>query len=49
MKRVTLTFDNGPIPGITEHVLDLLSARRIQTTFFTAGDFVPPLVSPITK
>jgi hypothetical protein len=34
MKRVTLTFDNGPTPGITEHVLDLLSARRIQTTFF---------------
>lgn len=38
MKRVTLTFDNGPTPGITEHVLEVLSARRIQTTFFVVGE-----------
>ena len=38
MKRVTLTFDNGPTPGITEHVLEILSARRIQTTFFIVGE-----------
>lgn len=38
MKRVTLTFDNGPSPGITEHVLDILAARRIQTTFFVIGE-----------
>jgi peptidoglycan/xylan/chitin deacetylase (PgdA/CDA1 family) len=38
MKRVTLTFDNGPTPGITEHVLDILSSRRIQTTFFLIGE-----------
>jgi peptidoglycan/xylan/chitin deacetylase (PgdA/CDA1 family) len=38
MKRVTLTFDNGPTPGITERVLDVLSARRIQTTFFVVGE-----------
>jgi peptidoglycan-N-acetylglucosamine deacetylase len=38
VKRVTLTFDNGPTPGITEHVLDVLSARRIQTTFFVVGE-----------
>ncbi len=38
MKRVTLTFDNGPTPGITEHVLEILSARRIQTTFFVVGE-----------
>jgi peptidoglycan/xylan/chitin deacetylase (PgdA/CDA1 family) len=38
MKRVTLTFDNGPIPRITEHVLDILSIRRIQTTFFVVGE-----------
>jgi peptidoglycan/xylan/chitin deacetylase (PgdA/CDA1 family) len=36
--RVTLTFDNGPTPGITEHVLDILSTRRIQTTFFMVGE-----------
>jgi peptidoglycan/xylan/chitin deacetylase (PgdA/CDA1 family) len=38
MKRVTLTFDNGPTPGITERVIDILSTRRIQTTFFVVGE-----------
>lgn len=38
LKLVTLTFDNGPTPGITEHVLDILSARRIRTTFFIVGE-----------
>ena len=38
MKRVTLTFDNGPTPGITEHVLDILFKRHIQTTFFVIGE-----------
>jgi peptidoglycan-N-acetylglucosamine deacetylase len=38
MKRVTLTFDNGPTPGITEHVLEILSAHKIQTTFFVIGE-----------
>jgi len=37
-KRVTLTFDNGPTPGITELVLEILSARRIQSTFFVVGE-----------
>ena len=38
MKRVTLTFDNGPTPGITERVLDILAARRIAATFFVVGE-----------
>jgi peptidoglycan/xylan/chitin deacetylase (PgdA/CDA1 family) len=38
VKRVTITFDNGPTPGITEHVVDVLSTRRIQTTFFVVGE-----------
>ena len=38
VKRVTLTFDNGPTPGITEHVLAILSARRIRATFFIVGE-----------
>jgi peptidoglycan-N-acetylglucosamine deacetylase len=37
VKRVTLTFDNGPTPGVTEHVLDILAAHRIKTTFFVLG------------
>jgi peptidoglycan/xylan/chitin deacetylase (PgdA/CDA1 family) len=38
MRRVTLTFDNGPTPGITEQVLEILSARHIHATFFLIGD-----------
>src|ERR1700686_5100712 len=38
VKRVTLTFDNGPTTGITEQVLDILSTRRIQTTLFIVGE-----------
>jgi len=37
MKRVTLTFDNGPTPGITERVLDVLRERAIHATFFVIG------------
>jgi peptidoglycan/xylan/chitin deacetylase (PgdA/CDA1 family) len=38
MKRVTLTFDNGPTSGVTEEILDLLSAHKIRTTFFVIGE-----------
>jgi peptidoglycan-N-acetylglucosamine deacetylase len=38
MKRVTLTFDNGPTPGVTEEILELLSGRNIRTTFFMIGE-----------
>jgi peptidoglycan/xylan/chitin deacetylase (PgdA/CDA1 family) len=36
-KRLTLTFDNGPTPGITEHVLDILARHDLQATFFVIG------------
>ena len=36
-RRVTLTFDNGPTPGVTEHVLDILGQARILATFFVIG------------
>jgi peptidoglycan/xylan/chitin deacetylase (PgdA/CDA1 family) len=35
--RVTLTFDNGPTPGITEQVLDELGERELHATFFVVG------------
>ena len=38
MKRVTLTFDNGPWPGVTENVLDVLAARGLRSTFFVVGE-----------
>ena len=35
--RFTLTFDNGPTPGITERVLEILARYGIRTTFFVIG------------
>jgi peptidoglycan/xylan/chitin deacetylase (PgdA/CDA1 family) len=38
MKKVTLTFDNGPDPGgTTAFVLDVLARNRIQASFFVTG------------
>lgn len=34
---VTLTFDNGPAPGTTEAVLDVLAERGVLATFFVVG------------
>ncbi len=34
---VTLTFDNGPAPGTTEWVLDVLAERELRATFFLVG------------
>jgi peptidoglycan/xylan/chitin deacetylase (PgdA/CDA1 family) len=34
---VTLTFDNGPAPGTTEWVLDVLAERKLSATFFVVG------------
>src|SRR5579875_1560383 len=37
MFDLTLSFDNGPTPGVTEFVLDTLAAQEIATTFFVVG------------
>ena len=37
MKRLTLTFDNGPDPECTPQVLDILRERGIKATFFVCG------------
>lgn len=37
MKKITLTFDNGPTPGVTERILEILARRRIPATFFVLG------------
>jgi len=37
MKRVTLSFDNGPTPDVTERVLDILDRAGIRSTFFVIG------------
>jgi len=36
-RRVTLSFDNGPTPDVTDRVLDILDRARILTTFFVIG------------
>jgi peptidoglycan/xylan/chitin deacetylase (PgdA/CDA1 family) len=36
-RRVTLTFDNGPTPAITEQVLEILAREGIRSTFFVIG------------
>jgi peptidoglycan-N-acetylglucosamine deacetylase len=38
VKRLTLTFDNGPAPGCTERILSALDERGLPATFFMIGD-----------
>ena len=38
MKRLTLTFDNGPDPTVTPMVLDTLARYDIKSTFFVCGN-----------
>ena len=39
-KRLYLTFDDGPVEGVTDHVLDLLKEKNVKATFFCVGDNV---------
>lgn len=36
-RRVALTFDDGPTPGATDRVLDVLRDRGVRATFFVIG------------
>jgi len=35
---VGLTFDDGPLPGFTEEILDALRAEGVRATFFVTGE-----------
>lgn len=37
-RRVVLSFDDGPEPGQTEHILEVLKKHEIQGTFFLIGE-----------
>jgi peptidoglycan/xylan/chitin deacetylase (PgdA/CDA1 family) len=37
VKRLTVSFDNGPDPECTPEVLDILAERDIKATFFVCG------------
>lgn len=39
-KLVALTFDDGPVPGSTELILDILEEHDIKATFFVLGQMV---------
>lgn len=36
--RLTFSFDNGPVPGATDKVLDFLAEHAIQANFFVVGE-----------
>lgn len=38
--KVTLTFDDGPVLGVTDWVLEELAKRELQAIFFMVGDNV---------
>lgn len=38
MRRLTISFDNGPTPGETEKVLDMLASRGVLASFFVVGE-----------
>ncbi|MGL4344044.1 MAG: polysaccharide deacetylase family protein [Cellulosilyticaceae bacterium] len=40
-KVVYLTFDDGPTPGVTEKIMDVLKAYDIKGTFFVVGKEIP--------
>ncbi len=37
INRIALTFDDGPVPGGTEHILNVLKKYGISATFFMIG------------
>jgi peptidoglycan/xylan/chitin deacetylase (PgdA/CDA1 family) len=42
-KKLYLTFDDGPVPGPTEFVLEVLRQYKVKATFFCIGDNVQKL------
>jgi peptidoglycan/xylan/chitin deacetylase (PgdA/CDA1 family) len=50
--EIILTFDDGPIPGVTDKVLDVLKEYNIKATFFVVGKNVkahPELMERIVE
>jgi peptidoglycan/xylan/chitin deacetylase (PgdA/CDA1 family) len=52
LKKLYLTFDDGPVPDATPFILDLLKEKNIRATFFCVGENVeknPALFERILK
>ncbi|HEY6374034.1 MAG TPA: polysaccharide deacetylase family protein, partial [Edaphobacter sp.] len=48
--EVALTYDDGPNPAATPHLLEVLARHQVRATFFLIGNFVrqcPALVRQI--
>ena len=45
MKKLTITFDNGPFPEVTPDVLNILDDYAVKTTFFVCADGGTPLTA----
>ena len=39
-KKIYLTFDDGPVPEVSNWVLDILKQQQIKATFFCVGENV---------
>lgn len=37
-RKIYLTFDDGPVPGVTDFVLEELAKREMSATFFMVGE-----------
>lgn len=51
-KDIYLTFDDGPIPGPTEFVLETLKSFQVKATFFCIGDNIrkhPEIYQRVSK
>lgn len=51
-RKVHLTFDDGPTPGVTDQVIDLLATHNVKATFFCLGRQVkqhPELVKKLVE
>lgn len=48
-KEIFLTFDDGPVPGPTEFVLDTLAKFKAEATFFCIGDNIRKHPEVFTK
>lgn len=51
-KVVFLTFDDGPVPEVTPHILDILDSFGVKATFFMVGENAlrhPELVEEVRR
>lgn len=46
---IYLTFDDGPNPTVTPHLLDLLKEKQVRATFFLIDDYLTEETVPIVR